>query len=66
MPAYYSVSLGIQEGIRIRGKESLRARLDVVNISDNVYQLRNGSGIGVNASQYGMRLGIFGGLTLVF
>ena len=51
---------------RLRGKEHLKARLDVVNITDNVYQLRNGSGVGVNAAQYGMRLGFFGTLSYVF
>jgi outer membrane receptor protein involved in Fe transport len=35
-------------------------RLDVVNITDNSYELRDGSGVGVNAAQYGMRRGFFG------
>jgi outer membrane receptor protein involved in Fe transport len=66
VPSYYSVGMGVEERIKIRGKEHLRARLDVVNVTDNVYQLRNGTGIGVNAPQYGMRLGFFGTLSLVF
>ena len=44
----------------------LKARVDIVNIADRSYQLRSGSGIGVNAPQYGMVRGIFGSLTLVF
>jgi len=63
---YYSVSVGCEEAFKIHGKEHLKARLDVVNITDNIYQLRDGSGIGVNASQYGMRLGFFGTLTYLF
>jgi hypothetical protein len=66
VPSYYSVSMGVEESFKIRGKEHLRARLDVVNITDNVYQLRNGSGLGVNAPQYGMRLGFFGTLSYIF
>lgn len=66
VPAYYSVSLGVEEGLKFHGKEHLRARLDVVNITDNVYELRNGSGVGVNAAQFGARLGFFGALTYVF
>jgi len=66
VPAYYSVSMGVQEGFNIRGKERLRARLDVVNITDNTYELRNGSGVGVNAAQFGMRLGFFGTLSYIF
>ena len=52
--------MGFEEVFKIRRKERLKARLDVVNITDNIYELRNGSGVGVNAAQYGMRLGIFG------
>jgi outer membrane receptor protein involved in Fe transport len=66
VPAYYSISIGIQEGFKLHGKERFKARLDVVNITDNVYQLRNGTGVGVNAAQYGMRLGFFGTLSYVF
>lgn len=66
VPSYYSVGLGFEETFRIHGKDRLRARLDVVNITDNVYQLRDGSGVGVNAAQYGMRLGFFGTLAYRF
>ena len=44
----------------------LKARLDIVNLTDNSYELRNGTGVGVNAAQYGARLGFFGSLTYVF
>jgi len=38
----------------------------VVNMTDHVYELRDGSGVGVNAAQYGMRLGFFGTISYVF
>jgi hypothetical protein len=38
----------------------------VVNATDEVYELRDGSGIGVGAPQFGMRRGVFGSLTLAF
>ena len=66
VPAYYSVSLGVEHGFKIHGKEHLKARFDVVNVTDNIYELRDGGGIGVNAAQFGMRLGFFGGLSYVF
>jgi len=46
VPAYYSVSLGVEEGFMIRGKERLKARFDVVNVTDNIFELRDGAGIG--------------------
>ena len=66
VPAYYSINVGIEQGFNLPHKRMLKARLDVVNLTDNVYQLRNGSGVGVNASQYGERLGFFGSLSYAF
>jgi hypothetical protein len=31
-----------------------------------IYELRDGSGIGVGAPQFGQRRGLYGGLTLAF
>lgn len=38
-------------------------RADVVNLFDKVYELRDGSGIGVFAPQYGARRGYFAGIS---
>jgi outer membrane receptor protein involved in Fe transport len=66
VPAYSTVNLGAAQTFLFQHKQSLTARLDIVNVADKVYQLRNGTGIGVNAAQYGMRLGLFGSLTYAF
>ncbi|MFZ0827328.1 MAG: TonB-dependent receptor [Verrucomicrobiia bacterium] len=66
VPAYYSVNIGAAQSFKIHKKQILTARLDVVNVTDNIYQLRNGSGVGVNAAQYGERLGFFGSLSYAF
>ncbi len=66
VPAYFTVALGAEQTFKVGPKQYIKARLDIANITDNIYQLRNGEGIGVNASQYGMRFGIFGGLSFVF
>ena len=66
IPNYYSVNMGVEQDIKIHHGRVLKARLDVVNITDNSYQLRSGSGFGVFAPQYGMRRGFFGSLGLVF
>jgi hypothetical protein len=66
VPAYFTVAIGAEQTFKLGHKQYLKARLDIANISDNIYQLRNGSGVGVNASQYGARFGIFGGLSFVF
>ena len=66
VPAYYSVNLGAEQSFKLNQRRVLKARLDVVNLTDNSYQLRDGTGVGVNAAQYGARLGFFGSLSYVF
>jgi outer membrane receptor protein involved in Fe transport len=66
VPAYYSVNLGVEQSFKLAKKRMLKARLDIVNVTDNSYELRNGSGVGVNAAQYGARLGFFGSISYVF
>jgi outer membrane receptor protein involved in Fe transport len=66
VPAYYSINLGAAQSFKLPHDQTLVARLDVVNLTDNIYQLRNGTGVGVNAAQYAERLGFFGSLSLTF
>ena len=35
VPAYYSVNLGAEQSFKIQNKQILKARLDVVNVTDN-------------------------------
>lgn len=41
-------------------------RLDVINLFDQVYEMNDGTGIGVGAPKFGNRRGIFGGLAQTF
>jgi outer membrane receptor protein involved in Fe transport len=66
VPAYYSVNVGAEQSFKVGQRQFLKARLDVVNLTDKIYELRNGSGVGVNAAQFGERLGFFGSLSYVF
>jgi hypothetical protein len=66
VPAYYSVNIGAAQSYNVYKKQVLTARLDVVNLTDNSYELRNGTGVGVNAAQYGERLGFYGSLSYSF
>ena len=66
VPAYVTLNVGVERRIILSGRRTLQARLDVVNLTDKSYELRDGSGVGVNAAQYGMRRGLFGSLGLSF
>ncbi len=66
VPDYYTVNMGVEQGVKLGGKRTLKARLDVVNVTDNIYELRSGTGVGVNAAQNGMRRGFFGSIGYAF
>ena len=66
LPAYATANLGIEHKFKIGGSRSIKARLDIVNLFDQIYEIRDGSGIGVGAPQFGMRRGIFGTLSYEF
>jgi outer membrane receptor protein involved in Fe transport len=63
---YYSINCGVEQSFKLHGSQMLKARFDIVNLTDNSYELRDGSGVGVNAASYGARIGFFGSLTYVF
>lgn len=66
VPDYYSLNVGVEQSFKVANKQFLKARLDVVNVTDNTYELRSASGVGVNAAQYGERRGVFGSLSYAF
>jgi len=61
--AYVTVNLGLSHDLTDIGWKGLTARLDVTNLFDVDYQIRDGSGVGVFAPQYGQRRGFFFGLS---
>jgi outer membrane receptor protein involved in Fe transport len=66
VPSYYTINIGAEQTYKFTKKQILKARLDVVNVTDNSYALRDGTGVGVNAAQYGERLGFYGSLSYAF
>jgi outer membrane receptor protein involved in Fe transport len=63
LPYYTQVNTGVSHVFHIAGAGTLTARADVINLFDREYQIRNGTGVGVGASQYGPRRGYFFGLS---
>ena len=66
VPAYYVINIGAGQSIKIGLKNAVKFRLDIVNLLDRIYLIRDNTGIGVNAAQYGQRRGIYGQASLVF
>jgi len=66
LPYYRQVNLGASHAFDAQGLKGLTARVDVINAFDQRYQIRNGTGVGVGASQYGQRRGYFIGVSQTF
>jgi outer membrane receptor protein involved in Fe transport len=67
LPLYTQFNLGATQQLHIPGQSSgPLLRLAIINVFDKVYEIRDGSGIGVGAPQFGPRRGVFVGLTQHF
>jgi outer membrane receptor for ferrienterochelin and colicin len=67
LAGYYPVNLGFTHTFHLPEKcGRMQVRFDVTNLFDQSYQLRDGTGIGVFAPQYGPRRGFFGSVSWIF
>lgn len=62
LPYYTQVNLGVTRDFELHDSGDWTARFDVINVFDEVYEIRNGTGVGVGAPQFGPRRGFFVGL----
>jgi len=63
VPPYTQFNAGLSHDFYLApGAKATVVRFDVVNMFDTVYELRDGSGIGVFAPQYGPRRGFYVGI----
>ena len=60
---YATANVGISREIKVPDGKPVTVRFDVVNVFDTVYEIRDGSGIGVFAPQFGARRGFYVGLS---
>jgi len=63
LPGYTQVNAGASHVFHVGDSGTLTARLDVINVLDRVYEIRDGTGVGVGAPQFGARRGLFMGLS---
>jgi outer membrane receptor protein involved in Fe transport len=65
-PNYVQVNTGMKHEFDAPGMGKVTARIDVINITDRKYELRDGSGIGVQAPQFGPRRTVLAGISKSF
>jgi outer membrane receptor protein involved in Fe transport len=64
VPSYTQVNMGVSHDFHIVAPDKpTTLRFDVVNVFDKIYEIRDGSGIGVFAPQFGPRRGFFFGIS---
>ncbi|MEA3057997.1 MAG: hypothetical protein QOF34_812, partial [Sphingomonadales bacterium] len=67
LPSYFVLNAGVAQTFTGPGVlNGVTIRADVLNLFDEVYQIRSGSGVGVGAPQWGQRRGFFAGITKKF
>ena len=64
VPSYTQVNMGVSHEYFFPGwTKPTTVRFDVVNVFDKIYEIRDGSGIGVFAPQFGPRRGFYLGIS---
>ncbi|MDE1146745.1 MAG: TonB-dependent receptor [Azospirillaceae bacterium] len=66
LAGYVQVNLGIVQSMDLPTVGAMDVRFDVINLFDEKYEIRDGTGVGVGAPQYGPRRGFYFGLTKNF
>ena len=66
LPAYFTVNTALTHTWKNTPVGKVEGRLALINLFDKSYLLRDGSGVGVGAPQYGSRRSIYAGLSTSF
>ena len=64
LPPILQFNAGIVRGVKLPQLGEAECRLSIINVFDHVYQIRNGSGIGVFSPAYGPRRAVYGGIKI--
>ncbi len=66
LPGYLNLNLSIDRNLHLPWIGNLDTRLAVVNVLDRIYEIRDGTGVGVGAPQFGQRRGFYLGMQKKF
>ncbi len=66
LPGYYVINLSAVETLKSLWLRGTELRLDLLNLLDRRYEIRDGTGVGVGAPQFGLRRTVLLGVTQRF
>ena len=62
LPYYIQIDAGVRKRFVLPNAGAMEVRAAVVNLNDRTYEIRNGTGVGVFAPQFGPRRAFYGGI----
>ncbi len=66
LSGYYTANLSAVQTVKTGYAGQTQLRLDIINVLDRKYEIRDGTGVGVGAPQYGLRRTILAGIVQKF
>jgi outer membrane receptor protein involved in Fe transport len=66
VPSYEQVNFGVSHRFESAPGGPVEVRLDLINVLDEFYVIRNGTGVGIGAPQFGPRRTVFAGVKKEF
>ncbi len=66
LPGYYVINLSATQSFQKLFLRGVELRFDVLNLLDRKYEIRDGTGVGVGAPQFGLRRTLLAGITQRF
>ena len=66
VPSYTQVNFSLVHDFKTAPLGPISLRLDLINAFDKTYEIRDGTGVGVGAPQFGPRRGVFAGISKSF
>jgi outer membrane receptor for ferrienterochelin and colicins len=63
LASYTQFNVGASHAFHFTGSGALTVHFDVINLFDKEYEIRDGTGVGVGAPQFGSRRGLFAGVS---
>ena len=66
LPAYAQVNVGVAREFQTQSLGKLGVRFSIVNLFDKIYEIRDGTGVGVGAPQFGPRRSLYATISAGF
>jgi hypothetical protein len=60
----FQIDLAMEKGWQVPKLGNVKTRVVLINVTDNINELRDGSGIGIFEPGFGPRRAVYGGITV--